>query len=97
MGRLSAVQVKSAKPQQKNYKLIDGHGLHLLIQASGGKLWRYDFGFAGKRKTLAIGGYPAINLAVARVRHQKAKENFASGITHPVPPVPQVFSRHEME
>jgi len=39
---LTDLQVKNAKPTEKNYKLSDGGGLYLLITPTGGKLWRYN-------------------------------------------------------
>ena len=38
----------------------DGGGMYLLVNA-GGKYWRMDYRFAGKRKTLALGVYPAVS------------------------------------
>jgi hypothetical protein len=53
-------EIKHAKPKDKPYKLVDGGGLYLYVTAAGGKYWRYDYRYAGKRKTLAIGVYPAV-------------------------------------
>ena len=52
---LSAAAVRSAKPAAKPYKMADERGLYLLIQPKGGKLWRFDYRFDAKRKTLALG------------------------------------------
>ena len=48
MAKLSAIQVRNAKPKDKPYKLTDGHGLFLHITTSGKKTWRYRFRIAGK-------------------------------------------------
>ena len=61
-------------------KLTDGGGLYIQIEPTGGKLWRYDYRFAGKRKTLAIGRYPDISLQEARDRHQEARKQLAQGV-----------------
>ena len=37
-------------------KYRDGGGMYLLVNA-GGKYWRMDYRFAGKRNTLALGVY----------------------------------------
>jgi len=37
---LSDIQVKNAKPKDKDYKLSDGYGLHLLVTPTGGKTGR---------------------------------------------------------
>lgn len=60
-------------------KTTDGQGLYLLVKATG-KYWRMNYRFAGKQKTLAIGVYPAVTLAKARQRRDKARELLADGI-----------------
>ncbi|MFT3758416.1 MAG: Arm DNA-binding domain-containing protein [Thauera sp.] len=40
--------------------------MYLLIRPTGGKLWRLDYRYDGKRKTLAPAGYPDVALADAR-------------------------------
>ena len=77
---LTAVKIKNAQPQSKAYKLSDGSGGYLLITPAGGKLWRMDYRFAGKRKTLALGQYPEITLADFRKRKEDAKREIAEGI-----------------
>ncbi|WP_027949586.1 tyrosine-type recombinase/integrase [Haliea salexigens] len=80
MGKLTATQVKHAKPTDKQYKLSDGDGLYLLVHPNGSKYWRFDFRFAGKRKTLALGVYPDVSLLEAREAHQDARTNLRKGI-----------------
>ena len=60
-------------------KYRDGGGMYVLVNA-GGKYWRMDYRFAGKRKTLALGVYPAVSLAKARQRRDKARELLADDI-----------------
>ena len=70
-------QVKpSGKPAGDSY--ADGGGMYLLVKPSG-KYWRMDYRFAGKRKTLALGVYPAVTLAQARKRRDDAKALLADG------------------
>jgi integrase len=77
---LTDARVRSAKAGQSPYKLSDGGGLHLLVQASGSKLWRLAYRFAGKQRTLALGSYPAVTLAEAREKRERAKGRLRSGI-----------------
>lgn len=77
---LSDIQVKNAKPQEKDYKLMDGFGLFLLVTPTNGKLWRFDYRYGDKRKVLAFGAYPAITLAEARQRREDAKKLLANGV-----------------
>jgi len=60
-------------------KHTDGGGMYLLVNA-GGKYWRMDYRFAEKRKTLALGVFPAVSLEKARQRRDKARELLADGI-----------------
>ena len=75
---LSDIQISKAKPKDQNYKLQDGYGMYLLVTVSGGKLWRYDYRFDGKRKTIAFGAYPTISLADARKRRDDAQKHLAN-------------------
>jgi hypothetical protein len=59
-------------------KHTDGGSMYLLVNA-GGKYWRMNYRFAGKRKTLALGVYPAVSLLKARQRRDKARELLADG------------------
>lgn len=70
---LTAVTVKNATIKNKPYKISDEKGLYLLVQPSGGKLWRFDYRYNSKRKTLALGKYPEVSLADARNRLLEAR------------------------
>ena len=80
MAKLSATGVKNALPAEKSYKLADGGGLYLLVTTAGGKYWRYDYRFAGARKTLALGAYPDTSLKNAREQHAGARQMLADTI-----------------
>lgn len=75
---LTVTAINQARPKEKPYKLSDEKGLYLLIQSSGSKLWRFDYRFIGKRKTLAIGAYPDLSLAEARDKRDKARNLLAN-------------------
>lgn len=77
---LTDLQVRNAKAKPTEYKLSDGYGLHLLVTPSGGKLWRYNYRFEEKQKTLAFGAYPSITLSDARQRREDARKLLANGI-----------------
>jgi integrase len=76
---LSDAQVSKAKPTDKEFKLSDGGGLHLLVTTTGGKLWRLQYRINGKQKLLALGRYPEITLANARKRREDARTLLANG------------------
>ena len=60
-------------------KYTDGQAMYLLVKAAG-KYWRMDYRHQGKRKTLALGVYPAVSLAKARKRRDEARELLAEGL-----------------
>ena len=60
-------------------KHTDGQGLYLHVKDAG-KYWRMNYRYAGKQKTLALGVYPAVSMAKARQRRDKAHELLADGI-----------------
>jgi len=62
--------------------LRDGGGLYCLVLPAGGKYWRYDYRFVGKRKTLALGVFPRISLAQARKAHFLARDSLDQDIAH---------------
>jgi integrase len=76
---LQDVTIRNAKPIDKDKRLNDGSGLYILIKPNGAKWWRFDYTFAGKRKTLSVGVYPATGLADARRKAAEARANVANG------------------
>lgn len=77
---LSDLAVRQAKPGAKDRKLADGRGLYLLIKSNGAKHWRLKYRLGGRERLLAIGEYPAIGLADARVARDLARRLIADGI-----------------
>ncbi|HEM8675339.1 TPA: integrase arm-type DNA-binding domain-containing protein [Enterobacter hormaechei] len=77
---LSDVKVRSAKPEEKAYKLTDGDGMVLLVHPNGSKYWRLRYRFGGKEKMLALGKYPEVSLADARARRDEARKLLANGV-----------------
>ena len=68
------------RPRRYSRKVTAGRGLYLLIAPCGGKYWRYNYIFDGKRKTLALGVYPDVSAALAKRRHQQARSQLARGV-----------------
>ncbi len=77
---LKSIQVKQAPPKDKPYKLTDEKGLYLYITPKGQKYWRFNYRFAGKRKTLALGVFPETSLAEARTKHTEARKQIKNDI-----------------
>jgi integrase len=77
---LTDTSIRKVKSGPKPRKLSDGGGMYLLVMPDGGRYWRMDYRFAGKRRTLALGVYPIISLSEARSRRDKARELLAKEI-----------------
>ena len=86
---LTDTAIRNAKPQAKPYKLTDEKGLFLLVQPSGGKLWRFKFRFDGRdengqpkrvEKKVGFGTYPEVNLKDARRMRDEARATLAAGV-----------------
>jgi integrase len=77
---LSDMQIKNAKPQDKDYTLTDGGGLYLLVKQSGSKIWRYQYSFNGKRFLTSFGTYPAVSLLEAREKRAVYQKDISNGI-----------------
>ncbi len=75
---LTAIEISKTKATSKPQKLPDGGGMYLYIHVNGGKYWRMDYRYGGKRKTLALGVYPEVSLADARDRREQARKLLAN-------------------
>jgi len=76
---LTDITIRTAKPTAKPYKLTDERGLYLLVTGTA-KLWRFDYRFEGRRKTLALGQHPEITLKKARDKREAARTLLADGV-----------------
>jgi hypothetical protein len=70
---LTEDQINSTTPGKKPLKLFDGDGLYLLVEPTGGKLWRFKYRFAGKEKLISFGAYPDVSLSDARIKRNEAR------------------------
>lgn len=77
---LTHIKITSAKPAEKAYNLRDGLGLYLTVKPNGSKLWRMNYRFLDKQKTLHLGPWPAIGLADARTKRDEARKQVAAGV-----------------
>nr|WP_154324479.1 integrase arm-type DNA-binding domain-containing protein [Pantoea sp. 201603H] len=77
---LTDTKVRSAKPEAKEYSLVDGDGMFLLIHPNGSKYWRFRFRFGGKQHLMAFGVYPETSLADARQKREEARRLVAAGV-----------------
>ena len=76
---LTDIEIKNAKPKEKQYRLADGGGLCLLVLPTGAKYWQLRYRFDAKGKLLALGVYPDVKLVTAREKAREAKSVLAAG------------------
>lgn len=76
---LTDIAIRNVKARPKPYKMADALGLLLLVQPSGGKLWRLKYRVEGREKKLGFGTYPEFSLSDARLRRDDAREMIAEG------------------
>jgi integrase len=76
---LSDAKVRAAKGRAKPYKLSDTNRLFLLVTPSGGKLWRWNYYYDGKQKSMAFGAYPLVSLGDARSKRDEAYTALCDG------------------
>lgn len=72
-------RIRQTDAAVRPFKLADGGGMYLLLNPDGSRYWRLDYRFDGKRKTLALGVYPAVSLNEARKRRVAARALLAEG------------------
>ncbi len=77
---LTDTTIRNLKPRQTPLKKSDGGGLYLLIMPEGSKLWRLAYRFADKQKSIALGSYPVVTLAMAREARNESKRLLAQGV-----------------
>ncbi len=86
---LSITTLRNAKPKAQPYKLADEKGLFLLVQPSGGMLWRMKYRIDGRdeagnpkriEKKLSLGTFPETGLKDAREKRDHARQLLAKGI-----------------
>jgi integrase len=77
---LTQFKIVNATAKEKPTKLSDGQGLHLQVQPSGAKLWRFRYRFAGKENMIGFGAFPTISLADARSKRDQARKLLADGV-----------------
>lgn len=85
---LTNTTLRNAKPRAVSYKIADEKGLFLLVQPSGGMLWRMKYRVDGRdeagnakrvEKKLALGTYPDTSLADVRALRDSARALLAQG------------------
>ncbi|EAA3840645.1 DUF4102 domain-containing protein [Salmonella enterica subsp. houtenae] len=77
---LSDAKIRSIKPLDKPFKLTDSHGLYLLVNPSGSRLWYLKYRFNQKESRIALGAYPQVSLSDARQQRDGIRKLLAQNI-----------------
>jgi integrase len=78
---LTELQCKSAlcPPEKKRTRFTDSSGLYLEVSPKGSKRWFWKTYSDGKEGRMALGSYPAVNLAAARKARDIARIQKSDG------------------
>jgi hypothetical protein len=77
---LTDIEIGSAKPKDKIYKLSDGGGMYIEIMPTGAKKWRMSYMQAkGKKNRLTLGTYSETSLVEVRDKRATARKQIADG------------------
>ncbi len=77
---LTHLSIANAKPRALEYKLTDSDALYLAVRPNGAKLWRMNYRYLGRQKTLHFGAWPEIGIAAARAHRDAARRQLASDL-----------------
>ena len=77
---LNDSKIRSLKPSEKPFKVSDSHGLYLLVNPGGSRLWYLKYRINKKESRLGLGAYPAVSLADARQQRDGIRKLLAQNI-----------------
>lgn len=77
---LNDSKIRNLKPSAKPYKVSDSHGLCLLVNPGGSRLWYLKYRINRKESRLGLGTYPDVSLADARQQRDGIRKLLAQNI-----------------
>lgn len=77
---LNDSKIRNLKPSSKPIKLSDSHGLYLLVNPGGSRIWYLKYRFGGKESRVSLGAYPLTSLAEARQQRDAIRKLLAQNI-----------------
>jgi len=93
---LTDIKIKAAKPIDRDYRLTDGKGLHLLIKTTGAKYFQHRFRFDKKERVDSFGPYPETSLAEAREMLEENRRMLRNGI-NPIDAKKEKKQQHKID
>ncbi|MCT7057226.1 Arm DNA-binding domain-containing protein, partial [Salmonella enterica] len=73
-------RIRNLKPSAKPFKVSDSHGLYLLVNPGGSRIWYLKYRFNGKESRIGLGAYPLVSLADARQQRDVFRKQLAQNI-----------------
>ncbi|WP_323635276.1 tyrosine-type recombinase/integrase [Pectobacterium polaris] len=77
---LNDSKIRNLKPSAKPFKVSDSHGLYLLVNPGGSRLWYLKYRINRKESRLGLGAYPDVSLADARQQRDGIRKLLAQNI-----------------
>lgn len=77
---LNDSKIRNLKPSAKPFKVSDSHGLYLLVNPGGSRLWYLKYPINRKESRLGLGSYPDVSLADARQQRDGIRKLLAQNI-----------------
>lgn len=77
---LNDTKIRSLKPSAKPFKVSDSHGLSLLVNPRGSRLWYLKYRINRKESRLGLGSYPDVSLADARQQRDGIRNLLAQNL-----------------
>lgn len=77
---LNDSKIRNLKPSSRPVKLSDSHGLYLLVNPGGSRIWYLKYRFRGKESRVSLGAYPLVSLAEARQRRDDIRKLLTQNI-----------------
>ncbi|NPE54114.1 tyrosine-type recombinase/integrase, partial [Dickeya dadantii] len=77
---LNDSKIRNLRPSAKPYKVSDSHGLYLLVNPGGSRLWYLKYRINRKESRLGLGTYPDVSLADARQQRDGIRKLLAQNI-----------------
>lgn len=77
---ITNIELKNAKPKDKDYSLNVDTGLSVLVKSTGSKLWRFRYSFLGKRCMISVGKYPQVSIKDAKAKQREYLDMLDKGV-----------------
>ncbi|HFI3608362.1 TPA: tyrosine-type recombinase/integrase [Escherichia coli] len=77
---LNDSKIRKLKPSSRPVKLSGSHGLYLLVNPGGSRIWYLKYRFNGKESRVSLGAYPLVSLAEARQQRDGIRKLLAQNI-----------------